>query len=782
MATRIIDQGIRRLGLATVSTGALLALALGSVTVGISGVIRNLDPITLFSVALVATSLAWWCASANTSRALAAGITSIVGIGLVFGYLGGLDQFILPLLIQLSNVPWQWGIPLDVPPVLFDLTAAASTLIQRLGGWLFALIRGEPGYDPIASALVWHMAIWFVSAWAGWAVRRRGQPLHALLPAGILLSATFYYSGADAVRLLLLLAALLLLLPLVGHVERERHWGAENTGFSREIRVDIAVAVLPLALGILVISAIVPSISVRQIVRSTQRIFAGPGQIVDPVAGSLGIQRRSPSSSVFEPVRSPGLPQRQLIGAGPELSEQIALHVEIDAAPAAFRPYWRSLTYDRYTGRGWRTSSFGTEEVDAGDPLIAELPPAHDAVRQTVEKHNPTDESVYAAGVLVRLDRHATVARRSGGDVFGARVEVQRYEATTLVPTVGAAALREAGIGAGYSDYPEYVRQHYLQLPDDVPSRVLSLARDLTATEPTAYDRARAIETYLRDFEYTLDLPAPPVDRDIADYFLFDLQRGYCDYYATSMVVLARAAGLPARLAVGYIGGHYDADAGVYTVSQAEAHSWPEIYFPDYGWIIFEPTAGRPAVERQAETETAPEETAFELPAPRIWWQLPVQVLAVASILLAGAGIAWLLLDAWRLRRLPPEAAVASVYERFHRQGRRLTTTPLGDTPYEFARQVSERIHNLAETSYWRGLLQPASDEVDTLTSLYVRTEYSPHQPNTEDKARVLDAWRRLRGRLWLVRLHKAITSNLRWRYEVLSTPDFDTKRPHRRA
>lgn len=757
MTTRTAELFSRRLVSATVFTAVLLALAMTSVAVGMSNVIRNLDPFTLILLAFIAIGVAWWCASANISRTMAAGIIVIAGIGLVLGYLGALNRFIVPLVIQLGSVPWRWGIPLDIPPALTDLMAGVVTLVQRLGTWFLALARGEPGYDPVASALVWNMAMWGVSAWAGWSVRKRRQPLHALVPAGILLSVTSYYSGATTIYLLLLFGALLLLLPLVGHAERERRWRAEHVGFSLEIRVDIAAVVLPLVLGIMMVSSVVPSISIRQIVRSAQRIFAGPAQLVDPVAGSLGVQRRSPDSSVFEPVRAPGLPQKQLIGAGPELSEQIALQVEIDTAPATFRPYWRSFTYDQYTGRGWRTSDLGTERVAAGDPLIANVPPAHEAVRQIVERLNSSDESVYAAGTLVSLDRPAIVARRSGDDVFGVRANVQRYEATALVPTVGVAALRGAGATPGYSDYPEYVRRHYLQLPDDIPVRVLSLARDLTATEPTPYDRARAIELYLRGFDYTLDLPAPPVNRDIADYFLFDLRRGYCDYYATSMVVLARAAGLPARLAVGYIGGSYDADAGVYTVSEAEAHSWPEIYFPDYGWITFEPTAGRPAFERREETEVSPEETAFELPASRIWWRLPVQALGIGLTLLTTAGIVWLLIDAWRLRRQPPATAVASIYGRLYGQGRRLTRSPLGDTPYEFAHHVSEQMHHLAKNSRWRGILQPAPDEVNTLTSLYVRTEYSPHQPTTEDKVRALRAWRRLQGRLWLAWLQERI-------------------------
>ena len=79
-----------------------------------------------------------------------------------------------------------------------------------------------------------------------------------------------------------------------------------------------------------------------------------------------------------------------------------------------------------------------------------------------------------------------------------------------------------------------------------------------TATEATPYDRARAIELYLRTIPYSLDVPIPPAEHDVVDYFLFDLRRGYCDYYATAMAMLPRAAGLPAHVAVGYAAGDYD--------------------------------------------------------------------------------------------------------------------------------------------------------------------------------------------------------------------------------
>jgi hypothetical protein len=120
------------------------------------------------------------------------------------------------------------------------------------------------------------------------------------------------------------------------------------------------------------------------------------------------------------------------------------------------------------------------------------------------------------------------------------------------------------------------IRNRY-PLCHSIPPRVMMLAREITAAATTPYDRARAIESYLRAFPYTLDLPAPPPQRDVADYFLFDLQKGYCDYYATAMVVMARAADLPARLGTGYAEGRYDINTARYTITEADAHSWVEV-------------------------------------------------------------------------------------------------------------------------------------------------------------------------------------------------------------
>ncbi|MBK8796669.1 MAG: transglutaminase domain-containing protein [Anaerolineales bacterium] len=120
------------------------------------------------------------------------------------------------------------------------------------------------------------------------------------------------------------------------------------------------------------------------------------------------------------------------------------------------------------------------------------------------------------------------------------------------------------------------------------------------------------MERYLRTFPYDLSVPPlPEAVTDVADYFLFDLQRGYCDYYATSFVVLARAAGIPARFVTGFTSGAWNPTEQVWTVTEANAHSWPEVYFPAVGWVPFEPTAGRPELTRLGVTRSAD-----NLPAP----------------------------------------------------------------------------------------------------------------------------------------------------------------------
>jgi hypothetical protein len=377
---------------------------------------------------------------------------------------------------------------------------------------------------------------------------------------------------------------------------------------------------------------------------------------------------------------------------------------------------------------------------------------------------------LYVAGMLVSVDQPYQVAWRTSQDAFGATTDATTYRVNSLVAGVDKAHLRLAG-----NRYPGWVQSRYLALPDEVPARVLALARDLTATQPTPYDRARAIETYLRTFPYDLNLPTPPVGRDVADYFLFDLQRGYCDYYATAMVVLARAAGIPARIVVGYAGGVFDPANNRYVVTEADAHAWAELYFPGSGWIEFEPTAARPALERPDEPVLPagfePETSGPEFTTPPVissrWWGL---ALAAGIAALALAGTAWSVADAWRLHHLPPAAALEQLYHRLRDYGPKLeVSVRAGDTPYEFAQALTGRVNELAQTGRWAVLLAALPD-IEWLTDLYVRAAYSPQPVSPADQNRAIHLWWRLRWRLWLACV-RLVLNRLKLKVTWISRP-----------
>ena len=161
--------------------------------------------------------------------------------------------------------------------------------------------------------------------------------------------------------------------------------------------------------------------------------------------------------------------------------------------------------------------------------------------------------------------------------------------------------------------------ENFLQLPSSLPERVKNLANELTDGLASPIEKVKAIEDHLEslgNYRYSkIDAQHTPENRDYVDYFLFDTKVGYCDNFSTSMVILLRAAGLPARWAKGFTGGYQTGtknDNKIYTILNSNAHSWPEVYFPGFGWLPFEPT---PAFSNPATAEQEVPETTS---APRV--------------------------------------------------------------------------------------------------------------------------------------------------------------------
>jgi len=281
---------------------------------------------------------------------------------------------------------------------------------------------------------------------------------------------------------------------------------------------------------------------------------------------------------------------RMAIQGETELSPKVRFTVESERSE-----YWRVATYDRFTGTGWIRSGRSTQY---DDQLLDPVGPS-ETVEQRVTIESPMRAMPAAArpvsvrggaADLTTVTDHGGIAPESTlrpGDTYTVESEVLRST---------AGELRRAG-----TQYPDYIESRdYTQLPDDMPDRVGERTAEVVEDANSPYDKAVAIEEYLeRTKEYSLEVDRP--DGNIADAFLFEMDAGYCTYYATTMVSMLRTQDIPARMVTGYTPGQ-ELGNDTYVVRGVDAHAWVEVYFPDNGWVRFDPTPASDRVE--AETET----------------------------------------------------------------------------------------------------------------------------------------------------------------------------------
>lgn len=330
------------------------------------------------------------------------------------------------------------------------------------------------------------------------------------------------------------------------------------------------------------------------------------------------------------------------------------------------------------------------------------------------------------------------------------------YQATVSVSTATESDLSAAG-----TEYPGWILDRYLQLPGTTPSRVIDLAQALTKDIETPYEKAVAIQDYLRTLEYTLDIEPPTNGTDGVDYFLFELKKGYCQYFASAMAVLLRACGVPSRMVVGYgpgelmeqyqlgdIIGHGSASWQDWRDASAvqNSHAWCEAFFPGYGWIPFEPSPIRPVVTRGefAIPPQDPDDTGDSTVEPdgidtgSPW---TVRLLGIPLGLALFGVIMWL---GWR-RLLGRVSEPRVAYARIGYLAALSGVGPKENlTPQEYGRRLATAVPEM-------------SAALDKIVSTYVRVSYSNHDLNSEDRFNVARAWPQVRNHLLRRALHGAL-------------------------
>jgi transglutaminase-like putative cysteine protease len=281
-------------------------------------------------------------------------------------------------------------------------------------------------------------------------------------------------------------------------------------------------------------------------------------------------------------------------------SSRVVMHIDAPELGPNDGVKWRGIALTSFDGRRWTNDSETVMAVPGRRSFRFSQQPVHPGAPPRLLNYSITLEPIASDAVFLApqplelIGPFRNLWQDNTGSVFmpsnsGALV---RYSVVSDValPTADALQSEESTI-------PPEVRSMYLQMPR-TDSRTLELARQVTAPYGTTYEKARAVESYLQtNYGYTLDLP-PAMPEDPIAYFMFELRAGHCEFFASSMAVMLRAVGVPARLVNGFLQGQYNEISGQYTVRASDAHTWVEVYFPQHGWVSFDPT---PAEGRLAQ-------------------------------------------------------------------------------------------------------------------------------------------------------------------------------------
>ncbi len=487
-------------------------------------------------------------------------------------------------------------------------------IAARQVDWLQKAFGGGTSRDGLVFVIQTTAVFWLLGYTAAWYTFRYSYIWRVILPSGlVLLSVVYYYNGPRPMILYLAAYALLSLLYIsrTHLVEQEEAWRRSAVRYDNGIWFTFVRAALVSSLALMLFSWALPTLSASAAVNDALSGTQGPWRDFQDNWTRLFSSLRSYSGVTADPY------QDSLILGGPRTAGS-TLIMDVTVPRELPYVYWQAVAYDTYQDGGW----YVTDQVDTrlhypdDGPLPIPATAARETVNQVVFNYLPNSSILYAAPEVVGTDRQmfveSTLDDQGAELVSGIRSRYilrqgDRYEVASRMSTVDATSLRGAAVA-----YPAWVAERHLQLPETVTPQTIELAAQLTATFDNPFDKTIAVRDYLREnITYNDQIDAPPEGVDPVHYALFDTREGYCNYYASAMVVMLRSQGIPARVVSGYAQGEYDEASRSYRVRASNAHTWVEVYFPQYGWIQFEPTASIPLVERP---ETAGGGDAFASP------------------------------------------------------------------------------------------------------------------------------------------------------------------------
>ena len=559
------------------------------------------------------------------------------------------------------------------------------TLIARVDGWRIAVARGETVHDVGLFVFLSIVILWNVSVWLVWSVARRKRALEGLLPLGILLAINNHLSDQSTFAMLPFITFGISLVARTSFTYQRADWNARRVDHPDDLGLEWGVNSFTIALFISLMAILSPLIATSEGRKALSDVFRPVQELTAETAGRLFADVNPPRSDTGSQALTPEVGR---IGPPPSQSHETIMWVQIsDPAPSpedssrdqspSPQHYWRSSIYIEYTGVGW----LAAERPSSPEPQsFTEKPsPGRYILHQRYELATQPLGSLFAVNMPVTMTVNDEVITLQP-DTALPHIDLFDYEVTSWAEDLTVDQLSNSII-----NYPSHISSRYLQLPESVPQRVLDLANRITASTDSPYAKVVRIETYLRNsYPYTLEVPSPPKGRDVVDYFLFEAPGGFCSYYASAMTVMLRAAGVPTRLVTGYAMGEYKPARTAYHVIAADAHAWVEVYFTDYGWVEFEPTAARMRFER-ASSDSARSISDLRLTTPVSRTFSPRELLILGGVLIS---LILLITGIHRLtlpREVSQRAKIFNLYRDIrHRLAGMGYRTSTSTTPHEF--------------------------------------------------------------------------------------------------
>ena len=607
-----VRQSIRRRAQGVFGRGDLSALVIACALMAIPA-------LSLSSVLDVQNTSRFWPISLNQLA-----IVSIVSV--LFGYLLARSRYgeVMGLLATSVYGLATIGI-IEVLVAPGDLLTRVVEVAQRLIYSIRQIQGGGASQDPFFLVLFLASLFWFLGHNTAWHIFRVDRIWRALVPPAIVLmiNGLYNFSPTNLDLYLILYMFLALLLVVRSHIDaREYEWYRHQVSFDRRLRRRFYQAGALVGVGVLIFAWALPTGSAQQNQERFQQFING--DLLNQV-NKLWARLLTPLDTVGTTSSDYyGRDQLQLGGAV-QLGDQPVLTVKLSpGAPTNTRYYWQSRVFDTFHNNTWASAQM--PRVSATTPplnlnLMHYSPDTRHEVSEIITMQSGPSDLVYAAPQVRQVDL-AAQANASVIDSTGAlNVEVihpaqalqsgDSYTALSSVSVASADALRQTA-----TDYAGWLAPD-LQFDNNVAPLARAEAQKIVSAAITPYDKAKAIENWLRtNVAYDEAMPSPPANADLIDWSLFTVKKGYCTYYASAMVIMLRSLHIPARMAAGFAQGTYDPGSQSYLVRERDAHTWVEVYFPGAGWVEFEPTAAQPELNRPDSRAAPPTNTPSPTPSP----------------------------------------------------------------------------------------------------------------------------------------------------------------------